>query len=255
MASVLASTPQELGEALRKLREARGITLETIAAKTKISPHTLHALEAGNFARLPPPVFTRMFLRQILPLLGEDATPWVATFNTLWKRWEDASHPHPVVSVEQAPPKPWGRWLLGILLPVLALAAVFWLQQRQQAQKAAGRPTPRALVGKLAPTPPPTPTPQVEATPAVPPPGVLVVESLGRECWVEWRVGEKTLVRRLLEAGGRLELSVGQARGELVLGDAGAVRVRFADTELAPAGRDGQVVRLAVPLSGQRVGP
>jgi len=255
MASLLAATPQELGEALKELREERGITLEQIAAKTKISSHTLLALETGNFARLPPPVFTRMFLRQILPLLGEDPTPWIATFDALWKSWEDSSHPHPVVHLEQAPPRPWARWALGTLLVALALASVFWLRQREEAQRTMGQPTPRVLVGELAPTPPPNPPPEAEPASAAPPSGVLLVESLGRECWVEWHLEGKPQLRRLLEGGGRLELQVGDARGELVLGDAGAVRVRFAGVELSPAGRDGQVIRLQVPLGGPRKAP
>lgn len=244
MASLVAATPEELGRVLRELREARGVSLEAIVQKTKISPHTLHALEGGAFAQLPPPVFTRMFLRQYLGLLREDPTTYLTTFDVLWNKWEKASQPHPVVPVEAVKPQAWRRWLWGALLVVMALALLFWTQQREKANGSLAQPTPRALLATLAPTPIPTaeapaqrPAEQA-STPA------LVVESRGRACWVEWREEGQAPVRRLLPAGVSWQLEVRGEEGELLLGDAGAVNVRFGEQSFVPAGGDGQVVRL-----------
>ena len=62
------------GEALdiRSLREARGLTLADICQATKISVKNLEALENGEFHRLPPPVYTRSYLKAYARLLGED---------------------------------------------------------------------------------------------------------------------------------------------------------------------------------------
>jgi flagellar biosynthesis protein FlhG len=62
------------GASLRKHREERKLTLETIVEKTKIRPAILEALEEDRFADLPEPVFLRGFLRQLAACLGLDPT-------------------------------------------------------------------------------------------------------------------------------------------------------------------------------------
>ncbi|MCS7181891.1 MAG: helix-turn-helix domain-containing protein, partial [Thermoanaerobaculum sp.] len=154
MSDPRAATPEEFGERLRNTREARGITLEFISTKTKISLLTLQALEAGAFNRLPAAVFSRMFLRQYLQLVGEEPGPWLETFDHLWRRWEASSHPFPVVAARETPVRPWARWLVGFLLVAVALTLVLWLERRERDSRPAAPPTPQALVQELAPTPP-----------------------------------------------------------------------------------------------------
>ncbi|MCI0407678.1 MAG: helix-turn-helix domain-containing protein, partial [Acidobacteria bacterium] len=62
------------GASLRKHREEKKLTLETIVEKTKIRPAILEALEEDRFADLPEPVFLRGFLRQLALCLGLDPT-------------------------------------------------------------------------------------------------------------------------------------------------------------------------------------
>lgn len=250
MKDLRAQTPEELGHKLKALREARDVTLEAIAARTKISVYTLQAMEAGTFSRLPGAVFARMFLRQYLAFLGEDPGSWLATFDVLWQKWEDSSQPVPAVSVEEVKPKTWVRWVFGFLLVCAAVAVVFWLERRENPQLADIQPTPQAILQRLAPTPPPTPTPPEPGETTGPLANGLVVET-HRTCWVEWAVAGKPLVRQLLPAGQRLTLEVPENGGELLLGDAGAVSLRFREHDLSPPGRDGQVLRLAVPWAGK----
>jgi transcriptional regulator with XRE-family HTH domain len=254
MATFSAATPQEFGAHLRELREEREVSLEAIAQKTKISLQTLHAMEAGAFSRLPPAVFTRMFLRQYLALLQEDPTPYLAAFEALWKKWEASSQPFPVVPVEAVRPKTWRRWVWGTALVACAVGLLLWLQKREAQQSSLSQPTPRALLETLAPTPPPTPPPAAAAEPAPAPENLLLVESHERPCWVEWRVGEQAILRKLLGAGEKLQIEVGQQGGELLLGDAGAVNVRFGQLNLSPAGKGGEVLRLPIAPKGQAPG-
>ena len=60
------------GASLRKHREAKKLTLETIVEKTKIRPAILEALEEDRYADLPEPVFLKGFLRQLAVCLGLD---------------------------------------------------------------------------------------------------------------------------------------------------------------------------------------
>jgi flagellar biosynthesis protein FlhG len=68
-----AELPAELsGPDLRRLREARGLSLRQIAAVTKIGVRFLEYIEEDRLALLPPPVYLRGFLQEYGRLLGLD---------------------------------------------------------------------------------------------------------------------------------------------------------------------------------------
>jgi cytoskeletal protein RodZ len=55
--------PTKLGEVLRTAREAKFIDLARVERDTKIRVRYLSALERGDYRDLPPPVYTKGFLR------------------------------------------------------------------------------------------------------------------------------------------------------------------------------------------------
>jgi flagellar biosynthesis protein FlhG len=60
------------GPDLRRIREARGLSLRHIAAVSKIGLRLLECVEEDRFALLPPPVFLRGFLQEYARLVGID---------------------------------------------------------------------------------------------------------------------------------------------------------------------------------------
>lgn len=69
---VLRSLEEELGTSgayLQRVRELRGIDLQTISERTKISLLYLKFIEEENFADLPAPIYLRGFLQQLARLL------------------------------------------------------------------------------------------------------------------------------------------------------------------------------------------
>ena len=60
------------GERLAAAREGRGMTVAEIAQQLKLSPWQVEALEAGNYGRLPSPVFVRGFIRNYARLVKLD---------------------------------------------------------------------------------------------------------------------------------------------------------------------------------------
>jgi hypothetical protein len=50
------------GEVLRRLREARGITLEQLSLRIKVTRHHIENIEADRFTALPAPVYLRGIL-------------------------------------------------------------------------------------------------------------------------------------------------------------------------------------------------
>lgn len=63
--SVIQNETNWSGPALRRIREARRITLEDLSDYTRISRTYLHALEEDDFNKLPALVYVRGFLQQV----------------------------------------------------------------------------------------------------------------------------------------------------------------------------------------------
>ncbi|HAR98679.1 MAG TPA: hypothetical protein DCS11_07290 [Syntrophus sp. (in: bacteria)] len=62
---------------LKALRESRGLTLENVHQRTRISMTNLEALEAFRFEALPIPIYTRGFLRLYAQAVGIDPAPFL----------------------------------------------------------------------------------------------------------------------------------------------------------------------------------
>jgi curved DNA-binding protein CbpA len=60
------------GSALREAREARGVTLQQIAALSKVGVRTLESIETERLAILPAPVYLRGFVQEYARALGLD---------------------------------------------------------------------------------------------------------------------------------------------------------------------------------------
>jgi cytoskeleton protein RodZ len=74
----MSSTP--FGEHLRREREMRGVSLDEIAAATRISTRFLEALEGERWDQLPGGAFNRGFIRSIARFLGIDEDGLVAEY-------------------------------------------------------------------------------------------------------------------------------------------------------------------------------
>jgi cytoskeleton protein RodZ len=70
----------DVGARLREARERKGISLREIAAATKISLHTLEAVERNDLSRLPGGIFNRGFVRSYAVEVGLDPDEIVREF-------------------------------------------------------------------------------------------------------------------------------------------------------------------------------
>lgn len=62
------------GKALREARERKGYDLNTVARRLRIRPDILRAIEAGDFAAMPPRGYTRNMVNAYAKLLGLNPT-------------------------------------------------------------------------------------------------------------------------------------------------------------------------------------
>jgi cytoskeleton protein RodZ len=127
---------KNLGEYLRAERLARGINLEQISADTRISISMLQAIEEGNTAQLPAPVFTKGFLRAYAEQIGLDPDAVIAEYQD---RVEEVDAPQEtIVSFhERLRPKSPRRKHLGLLLglPLLVVLALFFWRTKHVRQE------------------------------------------------------------------------------------------------------------------------
>ena len=70
----------EFGTQLKEARESKGLSLQQVAASTKISVSVLEALERGDFPRLPGGIFSRAFVRSYALEVGANPDAVVAQF-------------------------------------------------------------------------------------------------------------------------------------------------------------------------------
>lgn len=94
-------TPQQFGDKLRRERERRGVSLQAIAAQTRIGGSLLAGLEKGNCSRWPGGIYARAYLRAYASAIGIDAEETVALFCEVFPEF---ARPAPVdpAEVEQA---------------------------------------------------------------------------------------------------------------------------------------------------------
>lgn len=66
-------TEPSVGEALKRGREAAGMTLEQVATRTRIQSRFLRALEEGAYKELPEDVYVRSFVKSVAAAVGINA--------------------------------------------------------------------------------------------------------------------------------------------------------------------------------------
>ncbi len=131
----------ELGERLRKAREARGFDLKALARTLRIRPEYLEALETCRFEALPEPVLARAYLKRYARALGLDPAPLLS----LWpgevpRTIETLPHPEPRRRI----------WPWAVLAVLVLLLLGWWLGRPAPASPA----EPQKAIEPAAPEPP-----------------------------------------------------------------------------------------------------
>jgi cytoskeleton protein RodZ len=113
----------DFGTHLRLAREKRGLTLQQIAATTKISGRVLAALERNDISILPGGIFSRAFVRSYAREIGLDPERTVELFVASFPT-ESAPEAAPVVLAEDPVEFESGRRVATTLLQLAGLSLV-----------------------------------------------------------------------------------------------------------------------------------
>ncbi len=157
------------GEQLRQARESQNITLQEIAATTKISARALQALESEQFDRLPGGIFNKGFVRAYARYVGLDEEKMLASYLAVAKpeaSEEDMQTISSQLAAAQRPrkePRIGGTTIMGVLAVIVALAlgAVWFREHRKEALEQAAVPAASAPQTSAPSAPAPEPSPDV----------------------------------------------------------------------------------------------
>jgi transcriptional regulator with XRE-family HTH domain len=130
---------ETLGEALRAAREAQGLALDVLAARTRVRESYLEAIENTDLAALPSRPFTLGYIRAYAAALGLEADAAVERFKTEEPVLDEPLRA-PVGVLDERDPRV-AAFLVGAL--VIIVAIVLW-NVAQRAMMANAPPPPLA---------------------------------------------------------------------------------------------------------------
>ncbi len=262
-----------LGEYFQRAREAKGLTLEEAAARTRILPQYLKAVEDNNYAKLPDKVFAKGFVRSYARLLGLDEATVIKQFDEsggqFYAKRNERESLKQKLEEEERRKKVNRNIVVGVVSAVLLILFVIMGRDRDRPEPrpVPVDPVPAASVPALVPEQPraelaaPAGDPfsrSVSGQPEVernfsgvlPLEGVVPdekkklivdVEAIER-CWVKVQADHASAQEVMLNPGDRNRWKA-QERLTLTLGNAGGVRVSLNGKLQGPFGGRGKVVR------------
>jgi len=272
---------KRLGEFLRRERQARGISLQQIAADTRISMKMLQAIEDGDGEQLPAPVLIKGFLRAYAQRIGLDPENVIIEYQNcieeIGGRQQAIEKFHHRLHPKSSKKK---SFALLLALGLMAAMAFIWFhvsyvhrqpktvtEEKSPSSAEVSQETTRAASGselteKLPPEEPTKAADEAEAgtqpedrssQPGIqettvespPTPFVLRVDAVERT-WLRIVIDGSREGEYLLQPGEQLTW-MATSEMEVLVGNAGGIRFFVNDTPLKPLGESGKVVRLQLP--------
>lgn len=218
-----------IGDRLKSAREAQGLNLDDIAAKTRVPIRHLLHIEKGEWSELPATTYSVGFARAYAAAVGLDASEIGAQLRT-----QLAGSPAPMPSYYEPadPARVPPRWLalVAALIAIVLIVGYFvWRDdtldgdEAPVAQAEEVAPAENAQAG--APAPPP-------ATPTGP-----VVLTATDEVWLRvYEADGRRLYEATMKAGDRYEVPAAASRPQILTGRPNAVQVSIGSTRLPPLG-------------------
>src|SRR5688572_6594505 len=226
-----------VGQRLRLAREEKGLTLEDVAAQTRIPRRHLESLENSDWERLPAPTYTTGFAKSYATAVGLDRSEIYEQLRVEMGGVRPASQTSEVFEPAD-PARTMPKWLVfGAIAAVLVLVLLMsWLNERsfQEPETAANE----SNVAASAPEPA-TPAPAAPAAAAQGP----VVLTANEQVWIQVKDGQTTLKEGLLEAGQSFEVPASAAAPVLMTGKPEALRISVGTADAPPVGPAATTVR------------
>ncbi len=241
------------GATFKQARESKGISLDRIAAETRISARFLLAIEAEEFHILPGGIFNRGFIRTYAEKVGLDPDQAIADYERLGGIPETIEAP---VTTPVRPEKNWRRLYPVAVGGVILLIVIFYLGTREAsktdpiASPPAAPPVTTAppVIPSSPPTAPepasvvPDPPPVVpDLLPQIPAEALRIDIEAKETTWIKVYTDGKTVnPGEILEPGMTRHFA---AQDSIVLstGNAGGLALKINDMPAKELGQKGEV--------------
>ncbi|MBU2227368.1 MAG: DUF4115 domain-containing protein [Proteobacteria bacterium] len=257
--------PPESVEDLKAVRERGGLSLRDVFKTTRVSLVNLAAVENSDFARLPPPIYARAFIRKYARAVGIDEKPLLENY----ERYLEGLRPP---CEETAVRKPWpekGRRyqflclsLAAVIVAGILVYALFLYDQSgtavlpapsAESPPAQEKTEPVSAPSALAPSAQAAPSSPPVAVETTGPPAVItagekrhLIIEVRETTWVRITADRNPPYQALLKPGDRIERTASDYF-QLDIGNAGGINLTFEGKSLGSPGKSGQVVHMRLP--------
>ena len=243
MDEVEESTIETVGEQLRKARKKQKLSLDAVAAQTRIPTRHLESIENSDWSALPAPTYSVGFAKNYAAVVGLDRERIAEQLRTEMGGMR-AAYTQAEVYQPADPKRSMPKWL--ILGAIVALAIVVgllnWNRHRDLAPAASpvenGTSSPAGTL--TAPAAPVRATPA--AAPAASATGPVSIVATDAPVWIRVRADGKTLKIGTLAAGERFDVPVGVAGATLDAGRPEGLRITVGGQQVPPIGKPGRPV-------------
>ena len=118
----------ELGKALQTERIRRGLTLEEVSAKTRISLRVLKEMESGNFSNIQGQFYVNHFIREFLRAISQKPEEFLIAHSEQMRQISIEENPSPGKTLQKLQYYRFRkRRRLGIILFLILLLAIAYL--------------------------------------------------------------------------------------------------------------------------------
>lgn len=227
-----------VGEQLRAAREAKGLSLEEVAAQTRIPRRHLESLETGDWAQLPAPTYTMGFAKSYASVVDLDRTEIGDQLRAeMGGARSSASDAEVFEAADPARTMP--KWLVfGAILGIVLLVAAFSLINRRSLE---GSDEPQAAAEEQA---APANAAVAAAPPAAPVAQGPVVVTANEAVWVQiYERGGGNLFMGELAAGQRFDVPPSAKAPLLRTGKPESLRISVGTADAPPVGPAATTVR------------
>lgn len=243
-----------VGAALSRARESAGLSVDDVAAATRIRRTVLLGIERDDFAACGGDFYARGHVRAVATRLGVDPAPLLAEFDAdrpgaAPPRASTVFEAETVARPERRGPN-WTAAMAAALVLVVAYGVAQAATRSEPPRRGdAARPSVSAPAA-AAPSGPPSASTSPSATgggaaAGVPRDRVTVALAASGTSWVSVTTSSgRPLFQGLLQGGSRRSFT-DPSRLRVVIGNAGAVSLTVNGSHLGTSGRPGQVARLA----------
>ncbi len=219
-----------VGERLRAAREQKELSLEDIAAQTRIPRRHLEAIEAADWDRLPAPTYTIGFARSYAGVVGLDRAEVADQLRSEMggqRALASATEVFEPADPARTMPK---TLVIGAILAVIVLVlAMSWLSRRSLEQPDETASNTAAATASA----PPAAGPPPAATPAQQPVTLTATDAV----WLQvYEKGGQTFFSGMLQTGQTFAVPPTAASPLLKTGKPEALRIAVGNTVVPPVG-------------------